>query len=510
MLPPSYKDREFIATGFSQGFRIGYKGNDSSVFSTNSRSILDNPEAAREKIEAERMLGRIKGPFTKPPFRKFKACPLALRVKTNGKYRLLHNLSYPYNNDSVNLCIGKEDYEVNYASIEDASKMVLKMPGCYAGKMDIADAFRLIPIHREDQHLLGFKFEGKYYYDSCLPMGCSSACQIFQRFSDALIHILKINYGVRKVVKYLDDFLFLAATKEECQSAMNCFSHLCNRIGVPLATHKTEGPVTKLTFLGYELDTRLMQIAIPSEKLAGYRESIQAMIASESATLREIKSLIGKLVFVTNVITCGKIFLRRLINMTIGKTHPASKLRITDNVREDLLVWLLFFKGYNGKSIICNRKIDSSESLHMYTDSCKTGFAGCFQRKFIMGTFPEHWKAFDIQFLELYPIYLLLAMFAQQLENSEITFHCDNLPIVSMINAQTAKNVRVMTLLRKMILIMLNYNISFSSIHIEGKKNTLCDSLSRSQIPRSLLRLHRMESLPTPVPSFLQPQNYKT
>lgn len=46
-------------------------------------------------------------------------------------------------------------------------------------KTDIEDAFRIIPIHPSDYHLLGFIWEGQFYYDKCLPMGASSSCQIF-------------------------------------------------------------------------------------------------------------------------------------------------------------------------------------------------------------------------------------------------------------------------------------------------------------------------------------------
>ena len=41
------------------------------------------------------------------------------------------------------------------------------------GKVDIKNAFRLLPIHPGDFELSGFKFRNEYYIDKCLPMGCS-------------------------------------------------------------------------------------------------------------------------------------------------------------------------------------------------------------------------------------------------------------------------------------------------------------------------------------------------
>jgi hypothetical protein len=43
------------------------------------------------------------------------------------------------------------------------------------GKCDIEDAFRLVPIHPTDYHMLGFTWNKLYYYDRCLPMGASSS-----------------------------------------------------------------------------------------------------------------------------------------------------------------------------------------------------------------------------------------------------------------------------------------------------------------------------------------------
>lgn len=37
------------------------------------------------------------------------------------------------------------------------------------------------------------------------------------------------------------------------------------RLGVPLGTHKTEGPSTMLTFLGIELDTQVGVLHLPAD-----------------------------------------------------------------------------------------------------------------------------------------------------------------------------------------------------------------------------------------------------
>ena len=340
-------------------------------------------------------------------------------------------------------------------------------------------------------------------------MGCSSACKVFERVSDSLVFILKNHFGVRKVVKYLDDFLFIADTHMECLKALQSFEQMCGMLNIPIAAHKTVHPCTELTFLGYQIDSVRMLVSIPKEKIDSYSVDIRKLMETSSTTLREIKSLIGKLQFVVNVITAGRCFIRRLINLTVGKRHPAQRIIIDETIREDLSMWLNFFRNYNGKNLIQHQFVTNSIALHFYTDSCKSGYGGTFGRKYICGLFPEAWYQYDIQILELYPIYVLLHLFAKDLANSSVEFYCDNLAVVQIMNKQTSRSPTIMRLLRPMICTMLKFNISFKSVHIPGIYNNLCDALSRSQVTESLLRTHGLECHPTPLPQWMRPQNLR-
>ena len=86
---------------------------------------------------------------------------------------------------------------------------------CLMAKSDIEDEFRLLPIHPYDHHLLGFTWEGKYYYDTCLSMGCSSSCQLFEKFSTAFHWILKNRLGIVEISHLLDDFFFVGKANSQ-------------------------------------------------------------------------------------------------------------------------------------------------------------------------------------------------------------------------------------------------------------------------------------------------------
>ena len=53
---------------------------------------------------------------------------------------------------------------------------------CLLGKSDLKSAFRNLPVSPVDFDQLGFKFEGKFYFDKAMPFGCSISCSTFEYF----------------------------------------------------------------------------------------------------------------------------------------------------------------------------------------------------------------------------------------------------------------------------------------------------------------------------------------
>ena len=164
-------------------------------------------------------------------------------------------------------------------------------------KTDIKSAFRIIPVHPDDHPLLGMKWENLYYYDRCLPMGCSSSCSIFEAFSTALEWIAIHRLGASCVLHILDDFLFIADTKQKCQSDLNNFLSMCQVIGVPIAEEKTVGPDTSLQFAGITLDSVLQEARLPEDKLHKCHTLLISFYSRRKVALKELQSLIGLLNF---------------------------------------------------------------------------------------------------------------------------------------------------------------------------------------------------------------------
>ena len=506
-----YINKDYIIRGITEGFMLHFQGQQQPLSSRNSYSVTQNSQIVKQKLQTELALGRIAGPFSKPPFPNFKSSPLALREKsTPGKYRLLHNLSYPYDSSSVNHNIPRTQSSVQYQNIQDAISLLQQhAPSAFMTKTDIADAFRIIPVHPSQYHLLGFSFEGSFYYEKMLSMGAATSCRIFEDFSDALVWILQTKYNISSVVKVLDDFLFIHQDRDTCQQYLQTFLELASYLGVPIAHHKTEGPSNLITFLGIQLDSINMEARLPPEKLSAYSQEIVHLSSAPTTTLRTLKSIIGKLTFTTSVIPSGRAFLRRLHNLTIGHTNPNATITLGPSSKLDLNMWATFLDQHNGRTFISPLSQVTSQEIALCADASKTGFGATYGKSWIQGYWPQSWQKLHISFLELYPIYITIAMFAHKLRHSSINFFSDNMGVVQIINKQSSKCNYIMQVLRPLVLILLHYNITLRSSHIPGIQNILCDAISRQQVTPSLLRQYGAHQLPTPIPQHLRPANFR-
>ena len=219
------------------------------------------------------------GPLPGPPFPNTHISPIGIIPKASGGWRMITHLSYP-SSLSINDFIDPDLCSVKYTSFDQVIEMIsLLEAGAELGKVDMKNAFRLIRVYPGDFHLLCYKFKDKYYIDKCLPFGCSISCSIFEKLS-TFVHWLTVKQsGLQSMEHYLDDFIFAGkAGTSDCLNLMHCFQDICAELGIPLAHDKTVGPVTKLTFLGIEIDTITRSVKIPEPKIVKLKAALEAML----------------------------------------------------------------------------------------------------------------------------------------------------------------------------------------------------------------------------------------
>jgi len=499
----SHPDREFVeflSEGFHFGFDIGYYGPDRSKVSRNLQSARDNPEVVDAYLQDEIRKGRIMGPFDSPPFENFQCQPIGIvPKKVPGKFRTIMDLSYP-EGSSVNDFINKEEFSLKYVTVDRAIEYILQLGrGCFLSKVDIEGAFRIIPICPENFRLLGILWKEKYYYDTRLSMGGRSSPALFDRLSEALEWLAARKYGVDYICHLLDDFLVAELPSKKGES-LNIILELFQRLSIPIAQHKVEGPSQKLEFLGITLDTVKLEASLSDEKVHRLIGGIESFLARKKCSKRELLSLIGSLSFACKVVAPGRIFLHRLITLscTVRKLHY--KVYINQSTREDLKMWLDFLKSWNGKSFFLERELSLASDLKFFTDASSTiGYGGYFGRQW----FCDRWDEDDVMpsmaARELYPIVLSAIFWGQAWGSKRIQVFCDNEGTVALINKGYSSDKIIAKMLRCLTLQCMTNNFNIRATHIPGKKNVKADLISRLQLVRFRKMFPDMDSEPIKV-----------
>ena len=483
-----HPDKVFVrqlVDDLQHGCSIGYTGPQFAHLANNLTSAYQQPGVIDAILTRECEVGRILGPFQIPPLPNFRTSGLGVVPKHDGGWRIIYHLSAPAGY-SINDYIDPALYSLSYCSIDDAYAIINKLgPGALLSKIDLKDAFRLIPVCTADWNLLGI-YWNNYYIDTCLPFGLRSAPYLFNRLASALHWILEHNYGVDHLLHYLDDFFTAGpASSNTCEKNLHAMLSLCDTLNVPVKTSKVEGPTTSLTFLGIHLNTVTMEASITSERKQTLLMELFSLHSRAKCTKRELLSLIGKLSFSCKILPAGRIFLRRLIDLstTVKKLHH--HIRLTVDARSDMQWWLDFLPNWSGKSLILEDHWTPSTKMQLFTDASGTiGWGAYWSGKWLQGHWSEAQLDMDITWKELFAIVMAVHTWGSLWQKQKILFHCDNQAVVSIWESGSTRAKETMALVRLLYFCAARYNINVCIVYIAGTNNEIADCLSRFQQDR--------------------------
>ena len=526
----------FLKEGFTHGFDLGYRGPEEiKQTSKNLRFTIGNETELWNKVMKEVKENRYAGPFSQIPFENYIQSPIGLVPKDQGKKtRLIFHLSHPRNAEngiSVNGNTPKELTSVNYSSFDDAVKLCLKQgKGCFVGKSDMSSAFRHFPMNKKFWKYLVMKakspIDGKWYYfvDKCMPFGASISCSHFQRFSDAVAHV--VTYITKSDnINYLDDFFFAALLKFCCDRQIHTFLQVCEDIKFPVSMEKTFWGTNKLTFLGLLIDTVNQLICVPTEKLKKASDLIHNVLEKNSNKIRldTLQQITGFLNFLSKAVVPGRTFTRRLYHVEERAIQKDLKqhhhINFTAEMRMDLQMWQAFLENPN---IFARPFLDlddciTSEEVDFYTDASanpELGCGGISQNDWFIMQWNEKFitkKKPSINYLELYAVTVAISLWIHKFKNRRIFIFCDNMSVVQMINSATSKCKNCMVLLRYIVLYTMAHNVKVNVKHVPGKQNKYSDYLSRMQYDkfRKEARKERrnFSNKPAQIPEVLWPMD---
>ena len=479
-----------------------------------------------KEVSMQRYAGLFK--LNQIPFGLFIQSSIGLVLKAGGKTRLIFHLSFDFNETekSVNACMPTDICSVKYCDLDHAIQVsidLLKKYGfgthLFYGKADLVSAFRILPIKPSQRKLLMMKARHPvskmwfYFVDKCLPFGSSISCAHFQLFSDALACIMEHKLKM-KITNYLDDFLFVATSKSQCNNMVTKFLETCNQIGCPVSKEKTEWASKVMIFLGVLLDGEHHVLAIPQEKRLKALTVLDYIINKKKVTIKAIQKLTGFLNFLQPAIVPGRPFTRRLYEKLCFEDKNGNPLKqfhhvnVEQSIKEDCMVWKQFLDSEDDQLRFCHPFIDLhtisyATTLNFYSDAslnARLGFGVIFQNRWTYGRWSESFirqQKPSIEFLELYALVVGILIWGndEQMTNNRVIIYCDNEAMVHMVNNLSSRCTQCMKLIRMLTFNCLIYNRRLFVKHIRSEANILADSWRRmdfkcfwKNVPASMVR----------------------
>lgn len=157
LMHPDHSFASYTHTGLSTGFHIGFNRHATILRSTakNHHSASENTVVVRDYIKAKTELGHLVGPLPRSSLPLAHTSPIDLvPMSQTNQWCMIVDISSPLHH-SVNDGISSELSSVSYASVDDAIGHILCLGRrTQLVKIDLKNAYRIVPIHSQDHHLL--------------------------------------------------------------------------------------------------------------------------------------------------------------------------------------------------------------------------------------------------------------------------------------------------------------------------------------------------------------------
>ncbi len=145
----------------------------------NLRSAYEHPKITETYLAWEVRIGRLVPlpPAVALSLPNLQISPFGVIPKRNrpNKWHLIVDVSSP-EGLSVNDDLDRVLCSIRYSSIDDAVNLIRKLgSGALLAKLDLREAYRIVPVHPRDRPRLGMQWKHAIYLDTALPFGLCSA-----------------------------------------------------------------------------------------------------------------------------------------------------------------------------------------------------------------------------------------------------------------------------------------------------------------------------------------------
>lgn len=333
----------------------------------NHKSALNFMPEIKEYMNKERKFGSVVFLGKSPPLSKpVTTIPLMTVPKPPKGRRVCADASFPPY-ASLNSTISKTHYEGSpfqlhlpsvWDFINDAIEIGLEM--VEASKTDWARGYRQQLIQPGDwEAQLFFCSElGGFIMDTRGIFGVSIMCFIQQTNSLAVawasqkFHLKvesakaadwnpdNLHHVESKLRPYLDDhiqFSHRAISKSAYENLI--FTHEILGIRLSETPGHNSPPAREVNAIGFHLDFNLQVFSIPPDKIHELLIMVHDFRFKVTATIKELRSLFGRMFRVSQVISDGRKFMNRCLPLIRGNVRSSDTVHLSKQMKLDLRWW---------------------------------------------------------------------------------------------------------------------------------------------------------------------------
>ena len=347
---------------------------------------------------------------------------LFLVPKKDGSQRPVVNLK------PLNRFIKRQKFKMEGAKvIRD-----LLQKGDWMTSIDLRDAYLSVPVAQEDRRYLRFRWRETLFEFQCLPFGLSSAPRVFTKLLKPVVALLRAR-GIRCIL-FLDDMLVMDQTIQGVKKASHEIVSLLQVLGFQINWEKSVlTPTQVIQYLGLMVDSRLMTLSLPANKLEGIVQSCRTAHKKSFLSIREIARLIGRMTATALAVLPAPLCYRNLQQL---KNHALlteegydAKVRLNRGAKQELQWWAQELPKWNGRPIH-----PPPPDLTIETDASLLGWGAVANGVCTGGLWSEEERQSHINQLEMLGAALAVQCYARSRAVSHVHLRMDNQAAVCYVN----------------------------------------------------------------------------
>ncbi|KDR64848.1 hypothetical protein GALMADRAFT_82606, partial [Galerina marginata CBS 339.88] len=365
-------------------------------------------------------------------------------------------------------------------------------------KSDVAEAYRLLPVHPFWQIKQVNTLDGNRSIDRCNAFGGRGSGSIWISVNGLVTWIARYVKEIPRLLVYSDDsYSICKASSLVKYDPFNKFMpadqvalmNLWTELGIPFK-EKKQIFGAPLTIIGIEVDPNAMSFTLPQSKRTELIAEIEKFCSipphsrGSKHTLREWQRLAGWMNWSFNVFPLLRPSLNSFYAKISGKDAPNANIWVNNLVREDLLWAANHIKMSSGVYLLrtLDWGVDNSD-LTIYCDACMEGM-GFWYPDHSLGYYSPVPDGIPTDFIFYYEALCVLSAFFHASEMSSaplrIVIFTDNTNTVDIFNSMRglpAYNY----ILRSSVDVRLRTDHQLRVLHVPGLENDVADAISRRQ-----------------------------